>query len=290
MNISFLKMQAAGNDFVLIDELDKIFVSREEKPRFVVKVSDRHFGIGSDGVIFVQPSSEYDLSFVFYNPDGSPAEMCGNGMRCFIKYVFDHGIQKKKQIRVETKAGLIVAEPFVVDGVVEEVRVDMGSPSIKRKNIPVSGDPSGTFIDQGIEVGDAVYRVTAVGLGNPHAVLFTENLKEADVLGVGQRIRLNSGLFPKGVNVHFVQNMGDNVFGIRSYERGVEGETLACGTGICASAVALALNNLADKTKSMLFHAQGGNLRVDLEFEGEYIKKIFLTGPVEEVFRGELVF
>ncbi|MBN2015118.1 MAG: diaminopimelate epimerase [Candidatus Altiarchaeota archaeon] len=290
MKIHFVKMQASGNDFILIDEFNSIVIPGEKKPEFVVKASDRHFGIGSDGVIFVQPSEDSDARFVFYNPDGSKAEMCGNGIRCFTKYLYEGGISRKQKIRMETLKGVITSYPIAKDGVVGEVRVDMGAPLLKRKEIPVAGRPGDTFIDQAVEVKGRLYRLTAVGMGNPHVVLFLDDLRNLKVKKIGRGIREHRELFPNGVNVHFVQEIKENEFRIRSYERGVEDETLACGTGICASAVAAVLNKLADKGKPIIFHARGGDLQVGLELDGEGISKVFLTGPVEEVFRGEMVF
>jgi len=282
-------MQATGNDFILIDEFKKILIPEEDKPGFVAKISDRHFGVGSDGVIFIQKSKN-DVKLSFYNPDGTKAEMCGNGIRCCAKYVYEHGILKKKRIGVETLAGLIVAELLVESGRVREVRVDMGAPRLERVEIPVSGNPKERFIDQRVKIDGNFYRITAIGMGNPHAVIFSENLEDINVREIGKSIRDHMDLFPNGTNVHVVQKIDNNEFKIRSYERGVEDETLACGTGICASAVAAVLNKVADKKKPIRFHAMGGNLGVEFEIMNEKIKKIFLIGPAEEVFSGEINF
>lgn len=290
VRIHFIKTQAAGNDFILVDEFRQVVVSEEGKPEFVAKISDRHFGVGSDGVIFVQPSEDYDARFVFYNPDGSKAEMCGNGMRCFIKYVYEHGIARKQKITVDSPNGVMGAEPLVEDGVVKEVRVDMGAPYLRRKDIPVSGSPEDTFVDQEVKVNEGIYRITAVGMGNPHAVVFSDDLENINVREVGGRIRSMRGLFPNGVNVHFVQKFRENEFRIRTYERGVEDETLACGTGICASAVAAVLNKLADRKKPLIFHSLGGDLRIEFQLEEGDIIGIFMAGPVEEVFSGEIEY
>ncbi|RLI88645.1 MAG: diaminopimelate epimerase [Candidatus Altiarchaeales archaeon] len=290
MKIPFTKMQGTGNDFVLIDESKKILISEEDKPEFVSRISDRHFGIGSDGVIFVQRSRKYDIRFSFYNPDGTKAEMCGNGIRCFAKYIYENGILRKERIEIETLAGLIVAELLVESGRVREVKVDMGVPRLERGDIPVSGDPKKRFIDQLVEIDGDLYRITAIGMGNPHAIIFSENLEDINVREIGKNIRGHTDLFPNGTNVHFVQRIENNEFKIRSYERGVENETLACGTGICASAVAAVLNKIADKDKPIKFHARGGNLRVEFKTMNEKIEKIFLIGPVETVFSGEIEY
>ncbi|HDH41607.1 MAG TPA: diaminopimelate epimerase [Candidatus Altiarchaeales archaeon] len=288
MKIPFTKMQGTGNDFVLIDESKKILIPEENKPEFVSRISDRHFGIGSDGVIFVQRSRKYDIRFSFYNPDGTKAEMCGNGIRCFAKYIYENGILRKERIEIETLAGLIVTELLVESGRVREVRVDMGVPRLERGGIPVSGDPRERFIDQEVEIDGNLYRITAIGMGNPHAIIFSENLEDINVREIGKKIRYHTDLFPNGTNVHFVQRIDNNEFKIRSYERGVENETLACGTGICASAVAAVLNKIADKDKPIEFHARGGNLRVEFKIVNERIERIFLIGPAETVFSGEI--
>jgi diaminopimelate epimerase len=284
----FLKMQAAGNDFILIDESRSMVVPDSERKEFIVRMCERHFGVGSDGMIFVRPSGKSDVRFMFYNPDGSEAEMCGNGLRCFVKYVYERGIARKSRIRIETRAGELEAEPILKGSVVKEVRLDMGRPSLRRRDIPAAGSPDEAFVDQSVQVNGSTHRITAVGMGNPHAVIFVDDVGKTDVLNEGRRVREHTSLFPNGVNVHFVQKMGEDEFSVRTYERGVEEETLACGTGICASAVAVYLRGMSDGREPILFHARGGDLRVELVLEGEDVKKIFLTGPVEEVFSGEM--
>lgn len=284
----FLKMQAAGNDFILIDEIRSMVVPDSERKEFVVRMCERHFGVGSDGVIFVRSSGKCDVRFMFYNPDGSEAEMCGNGLRCFVKYVYERGIARKSRIRVETRAGVIEAEPVLKGSIVKEVRLDMGRPSVRRRDIPVAGSPDERFVDQTVQVNGSAYRITAVGMGNPHAVIFSDDVGKIDVPKEGRWIREHTSLFPNGMNVHFVQKVADDEFRIRTYERGVEDETLACGTGICASAVAVFLQGMVDGKEPILFHARGGNLRIELIIEEDEVKRIFLTGPVEEVFSGEM--
>jgi diaminopimelate epimerase len=284
----FLKMQAAGNDFILIDEIRSLVVPDSERKEFVARMCERHFGVGSDGIIFVRPSGKCDVRFMFYNPDGSEAETCGNGLRCFVKYVYERGIARKSRIRIETSAGVIEAEPVFKGSLVKEVRLDMGRPSVRRRDIPVAGSPDETFIDQSVQVNGSTYRITAVGMGNPHAVIFSDDVGKIDVPKEGRWIREHTSMFPNGMNVHFVQKIGEDEFRIRTFERGVEDETLACGTGICASAVAVFLNDMVDGEDPILFHARGGDLRVELVLAGENIDKIFLSGPVEEVFSGEM--
>lgn len=288
MKVSFTKMHGTGNDFILIDEFQRVVISRDMKEEFVRKISDRHFGVGSDGIIFVQKSAKCDVKFCFYNPDGSRAEMCGNGVRCFAKYVYERGIIKKQRMEIETPAGVVLSELLIDEGKVKQVRVDMGKPRLKRENIPVSGDPESSLIDENISINGDSFRITAVGMGNPHAVLFIDDIGAVDVLHAGEKIRFHTGLFPQGVNVHFVEKVGVNEFSIRSYERGVEDETLSCGTGVCASAVAAVLNKLADPEKAIMFHARGGDVTIEVESMGGVLSRVSLTGPAEEIFTGEI--
>jgi len=276
MKLKFTKMHGAGNDFILIDEYDEILIPDEKKPKIVAKIADRHFGIGSDGVIFVRKSEKQDIKFLFYNPDGSTAEMCGNGIRCFAKYIYEKNILTKEKMFVETLAGTIVPELSVDCGIVKLVKVDMGTPAVE-------------FVNKEIKINENNYRLTSVSMGNPHAVLFYDNVDDPDVIKIGREIRNHTAVFPHGANVHFVEKIDRNEFKIRTYERGVEDETLACGTGICASAVASALNNkVANKFGEILFHAKGGDVEVLLEFDGIKITRVYLIGGAEYVFEGEI--
>jgi len=288
MKVRFTKMHGSGNDFIIVNEFDNILIPIERKKDFVSKISDRHFGVGSDGVIFVQKSGRCDAKFSFYNPDGTEAEMCGNGIRCFARYVYEKGIVRKKIIDVETLAGVIRPELVIEKEKVKEVRVDMGCPGLKRGEIPLTGDPDANFIDQEVKINGHIYRITAVGMGNPHAVLFCDDIEKIDVRGIGSRIRYYTELFPNGTNVHFVQKVEDNEFKIRTYERGVEDETLACGTGICASAVATVLNKLANIKEVVKFHARGGDLKVKFDADNGKISRVYLIGDAVFVFEGEI--
>jgi diaminopimelate epimerase len=287
MKVEFTKMHGAGNDFVVVDEWEREIVSPKEKPATARSLCDRHHGVGADGVIFVQKSGKSDANFIFYNPDGSRAEMCGNGIRCFAKYLYERGIARKEEITAETLAGDKTLKLSVEGGVVKSVTVSMGAPQIRRGEAQVSfGDASKPMVNEEIEAGGETYRLTAVGMGNPHAILFVDGVKEADVRGDGARIRNAVDIFPKGVNVHFVEKTGTNEFAVRTFERGVEDETLACGTGICASAVAAVLNKKANAGKPIVFHARGGDIEIRLEGKGQDITEVHLTGPAEEVFKG----
>jgi len=288
MKVDFTKMHGTGNDFIIVSEWESERVPQAEKEGFVKRVCARHFGVGADGVIFIQPAKEADVDFVFYNPDGSRAEMCGNGIRCLGRYVYEHGLVRKNTIRVETLAGLKALELSVESGTESEVKVDMGAPQVKRAHAQVTGDPKDTFISQKVMIHGFEYEITAVGMGNPHAVIFYDDIDKLDLKSIGGRIRNYTKLFPNGVNAHFIHAEGENEFRIRTYERGVEDETLACGTGICASAVAAVLNKKADSGKPILFHAKGGDIKVELEGNGDKIEKVFLIGPAEEVFTGTI--
>jgi diaminopimelate epimerase len=286
MLVKFIKMHGAGNDFLLVDEWKQEAVPEKEKPNLVARICDRHLGVGSDGVIFIQPSKKHDAKFHFFNPDGSLAEMCGNGIRCFAKFLYDSGLVHRRGMSIETLAGVKSIKLTVEDGKVNGVKVGMGAPQLKRKEAQVSGRPEEMMVDEEVQLDGLRFRITAVGMGNPHAVLFTENVDEIDLVPIASRIRNFKKLFPNGINVHIVQTLGKNEFKIRTYERGVENETLACGTGICASAVAAVLNQKANPAKPIAFHAKGGILEVSLEMKGKSIKEVYLTGPAENVFEG----
>jgi len=275
MKIPFTKMQGAGNDFIVVDEWSEAQMLDRDKPAFVAKACRRHFGVGADGVIFVQKSDKADAKFSFYNPDGSRAEMCGNGIRCFAKYVYEKGLVKKENMNVETLSGVKRLDLSLTNDAVSSVKVDMGVPAVE-------------FLSKEVVFDGMRAVVSSVGMGNPHAVIFVEEVEGLDVLGTGKKLRNNGELFPRGTNVHFVQKTGDNDFRIRTYERGVENETQACGTGICASAVAAALTSLADASRPMTFHARGGDLAIELKTDFANTKRVYMTGPAEEVFTGEI--
>ena len=286
----FTKMHGTGNDFIVVDEWEGESVPPRQKADFVRKACDRHFGIGSDGAIFIQKSKTADANFVYYNPDGSRAEMCGNGIRCLAKYVHEHGRVRKDVMVVETLAGLKTLALKAAGGIVKSVRVDMGRPQITRGEAQVAGRRNETFVRQKVKIAGRAYTLTAVGMGNPHAVLYVKDVDNVDVRGGGTAIRYHRKVFPNGTNVHFIEKVGENEFRIRTYERGVEDETLACGTGICASAVAAVLNKKADIGKPMLFHARGGDITVELEGTRDDIRRAYMTGPVEEAFTGKISF
>ncbi len=273
--MKFTKMQGLGNDYVYVN----CFEEKVENPSEVaIRVSDRHFGIGSDGLILIKPSSVADFEMEMYNADGSRGEMCGNGIRCVAKYVYDYGLTDKTGISVETLGGIKYLELTVEEGKVKLVKVDMGRPELSPARIPVvaKGDAA---IDEPIKVGDATYRMTCVSMGNPHAVVFVDDVDGLPIEKIGPLFE-NHGRFPRRVNTEFVKVVDENTVQMRVWERG-SAETLACGTGACAVAVACSLNGLTrDEVTVKLF---GGDLQVHWDKERD---AVFMTGPAEVVFDG----
>ena len=273
----FTKMQGAGNDYVYVD------CFHEKMPRDPAALSramsDRHFGIGADGLILICPSKIADARMRMFNADGSEAEMCGNGIRCVAKYLYDHDIVRKPLLHIETGRGVLALDLEVDGGVVRRVRVDMGEPILQSARIPTTlpGDPP---IDVALDVGDQSLSVTCVSMGNPHCVCFTEELNDATVHGLGPLIERHAR-FPKRSNAEFVRMDGPTQVTARVWERG-SGETLACGTGACAIAVA---GVLTGRTGRLLHvHLPGGELQLEWR---EANNHVYLTGAAVEVFTGE---
>ncbi|MDR0725586.1 MAG: diaminopimelate epimerase [Prevotellaceae bacterium] len=273
--VKFVKMHGTGNDYVYIDCFEQNVDNPQE---LAIEVSDRHKGIGSDGLILVMPSMFCDFRMRMFNADGSEAQMCGNGSRCVGKFVYDKGYTNKKKITLETLAGIKTLELFIVDGKVERVKVDMDVPVLNARNIPVVWTES-QLINKIIDFEPEKYAVTAVSMGNPHAVIFTEGLDNLDLETIGRKIE-NHPMFPERVNVEFVEILSPTHAKMRVWERG-SGETLACGTGACAVGVAGVLNNKLERksTISLL----GGDL--DIEWN-ENNNHVYLTGEAVTVFEG----
>lgn len=279
MQINFTKMQGCGNDYVYINGFTEI-IPQQQKPDFVRKMSDRHFGIGGDGVIFVNPSQTADFEMEMYNADGSRGEMCGNGIRCVAKYVYDYGLTDKTSISVETLAGIKYLDLTVEDGKVVLVKVDMGKPMLRPEEVPVVSEKE-EVIDEPITVDGQEYRMTCVSMGNPHAVVFIDqDVKEFPLETVGVKFE-NHERFPKRVNTEFVNVLDRHTAQMRVWERG-SGETLACGTGACAVAVACALNGLTEDEVTVKL--LGGDLQIKWDREKN---TVYMTGPAEVVFDGE---
>ena len=273
--MKFTKMQGLGNDYVYVN----CFEEKIENPPAVARyVSDRHFGIGSDGLIMINPSEVADFEMEMYNADGSRGEMCGNGIRCVAKYVYDYGLTDKTQISVETLGGIKYLDLTVEDGKVSQVKVDMGKPELKSDLIPIISENE-KVIDEPIEVDGQVYHMTGVSMGNPHTVIYVDDVKNLDLEKIGPKFE-NHERFPKRINTEFVHCIDRNTVEMRVWERG-SGETLACGTGACAVAVASILNNLTDTRVTVKL--LGGDLQIEWDREKNHV---FMTGPAKVVFDG----
>lgn len=285
--MKFTKMQGCGNDYIYVNGFEEQ-ISQEEKPALVRRLSDRHFGIGSDGMIFINPSAEADFEMEMYNADGTRAEMCGNGIRCVGKYVYDKGLTDSDHVSV-ISAGMIKHLELTVEkaagkpgdrGRVRLVRVNMGSPVLEPALIPVeaAGDQ---VVDEPILVEGREYRMTCVSMGNPHAVIFARNVAEMNLEQTGPFFE-NHVRFPKRTNTEFVEMIDRKTCFMRVWERGT-GETLACGTGCCAVAVACVLNQLAEDAVTVKL--LGGELLIEWDRERNVI---YMTGPAVTVFEGEI--
>ena len=273
----FTKMHGCGNDYVYVN----LFEEKVENPAEVsIKVSDRHFGIGSDGLITIGPSDKADFRMHIYNADGSEAEMCGNGIRCVAKYVYDHHLTDKTEITVETGAGVLTLILFPEDGKVLKVRVDMGEPILTPAEIPVVADGD-KVIDEPIEVGGKTWNMTCVSMGNPHAVVFVDDTASFPIETYGPLFE-NNERFPKRTNTEFVQIISRTEANMRVWERG-SAETWACGTGTCACVMACILNGKTED--KVLVHLRGGDLTIEYDRESNHV---FMTGPATEVFSGEI--
>ena len=277
--MKFTKMHGIGNDFVVVNALTE---APEETLLADIsrRVNDRKFGIGGDGLILVLPSKVADYRMRMFNPDGSEAEMCGNGIRCFAKYVFERRMIPEAQVKVETLAGIKTLRLLTRSGMVESVRVDMGTPRLLRAEIPMRGEDNGKVIGEALKAEGKRFEITAVSMGNPHVVIYEDNLDNFPLARYGPAIE-NHKSFPQRTNVHFVQVCNTSEIIVKTWERGA-GETLACGTGACACVVASVLNNKT--TRNVLVHLPGGDLRV--EWTGD--NRVLMTGPAEEVFEGDI--
>lgn len=275
--MKFTKMQGIGNDYVYVNCLQETIENPSELAK---KISDRHYGVGSDGLIMINPSDKADFEMEMYNADGSRGEMCGNGIRCVAKYVYDYGLTDKTSISVETLAGIKYLDLTVEDRKVVLVKVDMGKPMLRPEEVPVVSEKE-EVIDEPITVDGQEYRMTCVSMGNPHAVVFIDqDVKEFPLETVGVKFE-NHERFPKRVNTEFVNVLDRHTAQMRVWERG-SGETLACGTGACAVAVACALNGLTEDEVTVKL--LGGDLQIKWDREKN---TVYMTGPAEVVFDGE---
>ena len=275
--MKFTKMHGIGNDYVYVNCFEESVKNPAEVSKFV---SDRHFGIGSDGLILISPSAIADFRMNIYNADGSQAEMCGNGIRCVAKYVYDYGLTDKTEISVETLAGIKYLRLQVENGKVASVEVNMGAPILEPKEIPVAVEES-PVVNVPVEVKGKIYHMTCVSMRNPHAIIFMNNVKDLDIAAIGPYFE-NHTVFPKRTNTEFVEVLDRNTVNMRVWERGSD-ETLACGTGACATTVACILN---DKTENeVTVHLLGGDLKIRWDREAN---QVYMTGPATVVFDGEI--
>lgn len=283
--MKFTKMQGCGNDYVYVNGfVEKI--DAKDKPELVRKLSDRHFGIGGDGVIFINPAEEAQFEMEMYNADGTRSEMCGNGIRCVAKFVYDKGLTDSEHITI-VSGGHVKYLDLTVEGKTEtqrgqvvKVRVNMGSPILEPAQVPVvaEGDMA---VDEPIEVAGKEYRMTCVSMGNPHAIVFMDGVKDLQIEAVGPYFE-NHERFPRRTNTEFVEIIDRNNVFMRVWERGT-GETLACGTGCCATAVACVLNGLTDEKVTV--NVLGGQIEIEWDREANLV---YMTGPAVTVFEGEV--
>lgn len=279
--MKFTKMQGCGNDYVYVDGA-KEQIPQEKKAELVRRLSDRHFGIGGDGVIFINPSEEADFEMEMYNMDGSRSEMCGNGIRCVAKFVYDKGLTDKTNISIISGGTVRYLELTVEDGKVSTVKVNMGAPILKAADIPVvSEDEDGQVIAGKIDVDGQEYEMTCVSMGNPHAVVFMDDIENLEIEKIGPKFE-NHVRFPRRTNTEFVKVVSRDYVEMRVWERGT-GETLACGTGTCATVVACILNGLTDDEVTVKL--LGGNLKIKWDREANLV---YMTGPAVTVFEGEI--
>lgn len=278
--MKFIKMHGCGNDYVYLDSIRQT-LPQEGRGELAKRLSDRHFGVGGDGAIFINASDAADFEMEMYNADGSRAEMCGNGIRCVAKYVYDNGLTDKTDISVVSAGEVKKLKLFTEDGKVSAVTVDMGAPVLEAKLVPVLSDHE-RVIEEDIEVNGTSYQMTCVSMGNPHAVVFVEDVESLDLEALGPCFERHER-FPNRINTEFVELVDRKHVRMRVWERGA-GETLACGTGCCAVAAAGVLSGVTDR--ELTVHVRGGEIQIAWE---ETTGHIFMTGPAAAVFTGEIL-
>lgn len=276
-NLKFTKMHGAGNDYIYING----FIQKIENPsELAVQLSNRNFGIGSDGLVLILPSSTSDFRMQMFNSDGSEAEMCGNATRCVGKYVYDNKLTDKTEITLETKAGEKYITLLDGDSKIRKITVDMGEPILDPNLIPVNiaGQP---VLNYPLDIDGRVWNISCVSMGNPHAVVFTEGIKDFDLITLGPKFEMNP-IFPKKTNTEFIEIIDRKTLNMRVWERGA-GETLACGTGACAAAVAAILNDYCDR--KITIHLIGGDLQIEWKEDNN---RVYMTGEAVTVFEGTI--
>lgn len=279
MGIEFTKWQGCGNDFVLVDDRSESIKDPAELSR---KMCDRHYGIGADGLIIIRPSDKADTRMRIYNTDGSEAEMCGNGIRCFARWVYELGLVPGEEFTVETGAGILVPRIIKENGRITGVRVDMGQPVLDAEKIPTKGFGTGRVVDKTIEVLGETYHVTCVSMGNPHCVVLWDDLSTLDIEKLGPAFE-NHPAFPNRVNTEFVSVRDKNHVRMRVWERGAA-VTMACGTGACATLTACVLNDRTERKAEI--ELDGGKLFIEWSEKDNHI---YMTGPAEEVYKGTYI-
>ena len=281
--IPFIKMHGIGNDYIYIDAL------RGETPRYLEegllpdltrKISDRHFGVGSDGLILILPSDIADFRMRIFNSDGSEAKMCGNGIRCVGKYVYDLGFTEKTDLIIETESGLRYLKMHKGESGIEMVTVDMGTPAFKRKEIPASGEAESIMIDELLEIHGKEFKVNGVSMGNPHGVIFIDNVENFPIEIYGPQLEHHS-VWPDRANIEFIEKINDSELKMRVWERG-SGETMACGTGACAAAVMSHIKGLTNDDVTV--HLRGGNLKIKYDRSRN---RVYMTGNANFITAGE---
>lgn len=274
--MKFTKMHGAGNDYVYVNSFEPVDLG--DVSELAKAMSDRHFGIGGDGLVLICPSERADARMRMYNADGTEAEMCGNAVRCVAKFVYDHGIVPQEELTIETGRGVLDLQCSITGGKVDSVRVNLDEPILNSADIPttLAGDPP---VNVPLEVAGRTLEVTCVSMGNPHAVTFVDEVNDDWVLNVGPQVEVHAA-FPRRVNAEFIQVVSRSEIIMRVWERG-SGETLACGTGAGASVVAGVLAGLLDRKVTV--HLSGGDLEIEWAESGE----VYMTGPATEVFSGE---
>ncbi|MFX1298150.1 MAG: diaminopimelate epimerase [Promethearchaeota archaeon] len=283
-NLAFGKYHGLGNDYIILNDIE-LGIPEEKKSLLAKKLCEVHFSIGADGLIFVCNSENADIRMRIFNDDGSEAEMCGNGIRCFCKYVYEKTIVKKKQISIETLKGIMIGDLTIIDDKVEAVKINMGAPILECDEIPViSTKNAERCIDESLEVLGKTFQFTGVSMGNPHAVIFVdEQFNDSDLIKYGSAIEPHER-FPKKINVEFIKRLSKKEAILRVYERGV-GVTKSCGTGTCAAVVAGTLLNKFEENAPVVVHNDGGDLTIT--YTG---KTVLMEGPVEKSFEGVIDF
>lgn len=276
--MKFTKMQGAGNDYIYVNCFTETVKNPEET---AVRVSDRHFGVGADGLVLICPSENADFFMDIYNADGSRAKMCGNATRCVAKYVYDNKMTDKTEIALETLSGIKRIKITVQDGKAVAARVNMGAPILTPREIPTNFDGE-TVVSQNLTIDSKAYAVTCVSMGNPHCVLYTDDVHALDLPRIGPKFE-NHELFPDRINTEFVHIVSETEFDMRVWERG-SGETLACGTGACAATVASILNGYCKRDTEIKVNLLGGTLYINWTADGD----VYMTGPAETVCTGEI--